>query len=60
MIRYMARPPIAVERLSLDEQGRFVYRLKKRRYDGAEALVLDPLDFLSSVPWKASVRRRLT
>ncbi len=47
LIRYMARPPIAPDRLLLDEQGRVVYRLRKRRHDGAEVLVLDPLDFLA-------------
>ncbi len=47
LLRYMARPPLAVDRLSLDEQGRVVYPLKKRRKDGAGVLVLDPLDLLA-------------
>ena len=47
LLRYMARPPLAVERLSVDGQGRVVYRLRKKRRDGAQVLVLKPLEFLA-------------
>ncbi len=47
LLRYMARPPLAVDRLSLDEQGRVIYRLRRRRKDGADTLVLDPVDLVA-------------
>jgi hypothetical protein len=46
LCRYVARPPIATERLSLSPEGRVVYRLRHRWRDGTEAVVLDPLTFL--------------
>jgi hypothetical protein len=46
LCRYVARPPIATERLSLSPEGKVVYRLRRRWRDGTEAIVLDPLTFL--------------
>jgi hypothetical protein len=46
LCRYVARPPIATERLSLAANGQVVYRLRRRWRDGTEAVVFDPLTFL--------------
>jgi len=50
LCRYVARPPIATERLSLAANGQVVYRLRRRCWrDGADsrgAVVFDPLTFL--------------
>ena len=42
LCRYVARPPIATERLSLLEDGRLLYRLKRRWRDGTTHLVFAP------------------
>jgi len=46
LIRYVARPPLAEERLSILPDGRVAYALKRRWRDGTTAVVLDPLTFL--------------
>jgi hypothetical protein len=47
LARYLARPPIASERLSMAEDGRVVYRLRRHWKDGTRAVVFDPLDFIA-------------
>jgi hypothetical protein len=47
LCRYLARPPIASERLSLAEDGRVVYALRRHWKDGTRAVVFDPLDFIA-------------
>ncbi|MFQ5472505.1 MAG: transposase [Dehalococcoidia bacterium] len=42
LCRYAARPPLALERLSLTEDGRVLYKLKRRWSDGSTHLVFDP------------------
>jgi len=46
LCRYIARPAIASERLSIDADGRVVYRLRRARRDGTNAIVFEPLAFL--------------
>jgi len=46
LCRYVARPPLATERLSLSPEGKVVCRLRCRWRDGTEAVVFDPLTFL--------------
>ncbi|MFQ5505364.1 MAG: transposase [Planctomycetota bacterium] len=41
-----AATPLALERLSLTEDGRVLYKLKRRWSDGSTHLVFDPLTFL--------------
>jgi hypothetical protein len=41
LCRYITRPPIATKRLSVDAQGRVVYRYKPFR-DGSTHVVLEP------------------
>jgi len=47
LCRYITRPPIATKRLSVDEQGRVVYRYKRPFRDGSTHVVLEPLDFIA-------------
>ncbi len=46
LCRYVARPPIATERLSLAPDGRVVYRLRRHWRDGTAAVAFDPLTFI--------------
>jgi len=46
LIRYVARPPIAAERLSILPDGRVAYAFRKRWRDGSAGVVFDPLTFL--------------
>jgi len=42
LCRYVARPPVATERLSRMADGRFLYRLKHRWRDGTTHVVFEP------------------
>ena len=46
LCRYVARPPVASERLSALPDGRLCYRLKNRWRDGTTHLVLDPSELI--------------
>jgi hypothetical protein len=46
LCRYVLRPAVAQERLSLLPDGRVLYQLKKRYRDGSTHVVLPPLVFL--------------
>jgi hypothetical protein len=43
LCRYITRPSIATQRLSVDDQGRVVYRYKQPFRDGSTHVVLEPL-----------------
>ena len=47
LCRYITRPPIATKRLSVDNQGRIIYRYKQPFRDGSTHVVLEPLDFIA-------------
>lgn len=47
LCRYITRPPIATKRLSVDDQGRVMYRYKRPFRDGSTHVVLEPLDFMA-------------
>ncbi len=47
LARYVTRPPVAVERLTLTLQGQVRYRLKTPYRDGTTHVVFEPLDFLA-------------
>jgi hypothetical protein len=49
LCRYLARPPIATERLTGLEDGRVRYELKKAWRDGTRAVLLQPLDLIARV-----------
>jgi hypothetical protein len=46
LCRYVARPPLATERLSRLSDGRLLYRLKRRWRDGTTHIVFEPLELL--------------
>jgi hypothetical protein len=46
LARYMGRPPLAAERLSLLPDGRLLYRLKHRWRDGTTHVIYEPLELL--------------
>ena len=46
LCRYVARPAIATERLSLAPDGRVIYRLRRHWRDGTSAVSFDPLTFI--------------
>lgn len=46
MARYLARPPIATDRLSLLADGRLELRLKRPWRDGTTAFVFTPHEFI--------------
>jgi Putative transposase len=46
LARYVGRPPLAAERLSLLRDGRLLYRLKHRWRDGTTHVIYEPLELL--------------
>jgi hypothetical protein len=46
LCRYIARPAVAVPRLSLSSTGKVVYSLKTPYRDGTTQVAFDPLDFM--------------
>jgi hypothetical protein len=49
LCRYVARPPVATERLSRLPDGRLVYRLRRRWRDGTTHLVFAPLGLVEKL-----------
>ena len=49
LIRYMARPPIATERLERLPDGRVVYEFKRPWRDGTSRVVFEPLEFIEKL-----------
>ncbi len=47
LCRYVARPPLALERLGRDGDGLVVHRLKRPYHDGTTEFLFEPLDFLA-------------
>ena len=47
LCRYVARPPLALERLDRDGDGLVVHRLKRPFHDGTTKFLFEPLDFLA-------------
>ena len=47
LCRYISRPSLSEERLSVNAQGQVIYKLKTAYRNGTTHIVLDPLDFLS-------------
>ena len=46
LCRYVARPPLSTDRLSLAPDGKVVYRLRRHWRDGTAAIAFDPLTFI--------------
>jgi hypothetical protein len=49
LCRYVARPPIASERLCAQDDGRLLYRLKRRWRDGTSHLLFDPVELVERI-----------
>ena len=49
LCRYVARPPVATERLSRLPDGRLLYRLRRRWRDGTTHLVFAPLELVEKL-----------
>ena len=49
LCRYVARPPVATERLSRLADGRLLYRLKRRWRDGTTHMVFEPEELLEKL-----------
>ena len=49
LARYVARPPVATERLSPLADGRLAYGLRHRWRDGTTHVVFEPLDFMAKL-----------
>ncbi len=49
LCRYIARPPVAVPRLSLSSTGKVVYTLKTPYRDGTTQVAFEPVDFMPNV-----------
>jgi hypothetical protein len=47
LCRYIARPAVAVPRLSLSSTGKVVYTLKTPYRDGTTQVAFDPVDFIA-------------
>jgi ribosomal protein S27E len=47
LCRYIARPPVSVQRLSLSARGKVVYTLKTPYRDGTTQIVFEPIDFVA-------------
>ena len=47
LCRYISRPSLSEARLSLNNKGQVIYKLKTPYRNGTTHIVLDPLDFLS-------------
>lgn len=49
LIRYMARPPLATERLERLPDGRVVYEFKRPWRDGTSRVIYTPLEFIEKL-----------
>ena len=49
LCRYVARPPVATERISRLEDGRLLYRLKHRWRDGTTHVVFEPQELVEKL-----------
>jgi hypothetical protein len=49
LCRYVARPPVATERLSRLGDGRLLYRLKRRWRDGSTHMIFEPQELLEKL-----------
>lgn len=62
LLRYMARPPLSLDRLSMDENGDIIWELKNAYHDGTQALRFSGLELTEKVagiippPWKNLTR----
>ena len=54
LARYVSRPPVSIERLTLTAQGRVRYGLKNPYRDGTTHIVLEPVDLIARLArWRS-------
>jgi Putative transposase len=46
LVRYLVRPPLALDRLTESSSGQLLYQFRRPWRDGSTALLLDPLELL--------------
>ena len=49
LVSYVTRPPIAIDRLSVREDGDLVYTMKRRFADGTQAILLSPSELIEKL-----------
>jgi len=49
LVRYIARPPVAMDRLTQRQDGLITYRLKKKYKDGTERLLFSPMELMEKL-----------
>ncbi|MFK7957594.1 MAG: transposase, partial [Lysobacterales bacterium] len=59
LCRYITRPPVADQRISLTPNGNIRYELKTPYRDGTTHVVLDPMDFMPQGTFSIAVRSHL-
>jgi hypothetical protein len=60
LCRYVSRPPVAEDRLTLTASGQVRYILKTPYRDGTTHIVLEPLDFIARLAALVPLRMHLT
>ena len=59
LCRYITRPAVSTQRLSLTRNGQIRYALKTPYANGTTHVILEPLDFISGLVLQVVVRRLL-
>jgi len=49
LVAYVTRPPLATDRLSINENGDLVYRMKRVFSDGTRAVLLSPMELIEKL-----------
>jgi len=49
LVAYMARPPLATDRLSVNDDGDLVYTMKRVFSDGTRAVLLSPMELIEKL-----------
>jgi len=49
LVAYMARPPLATDRLSAKENGDLIYKMKRTFSDGTHAVLLSPMELIEKL-----------
>ena len=49
LVAYMARPPLASDRLTVKENGDLIYQMKRKFADGTQAILLSPMELIEKL-----------
>jgi hypothetical protein len=58
LVRYLVRPPLALDRLTESTDGQLVYQFRRPWRDGSTALLLEPLELLERLAALVPLPRR--